>query len=175
MTLPAGLIAYELSAVTADGIDFTSVASTTAYKPYLVRNTTDAPVTLSINAVQGNVELARAGVDMKNSVGNVDFIGNFQQFRVTGDEGYAAFRTSGQMAWLSNAGTTVGSFRAYLAGLTSAQMARGITVDGVTSIIQSSLTPQSSDMWFSLDGRRISGRPTVKGVYINNGKKVVVK
>lgn len=175
VTMPAGLIAYELSAVTADGIDFTSVASTTAYKPYLVRNTTGAPVTLSINAVQGNVELARAGADMKKTVGNVDFIGNFQQFRVTGDEGYAAFRTSGQMAWLSNAGTTVGSFRAYLAGLTSAQMARGITVDGVTSIIQSSLTPQSSDMWFSLDGRRISGRPTAKGVYINNGKKVVVK
>jgi len=29
--------------------------------------------------------------------------------------------------------------------------------------------------WFTLDGRRLQGQPTQKGVYINNGKKVVIK
>ena len=29
--------------------------------------------------------------------------------------------------------------------------------------------------WFSLDGRRLSGKPTAKGIYIHEGKKVVVK
>ncbi len=29
--------------------------------------------------------------------------------------------------------------------------------------------------WYSLDGRRLSGKPSVKGVYINNGRKVVIK
>ena len=29
--------------------------------------------------------------------------------------------------------------------------------------------------WFSLDGRRQDAKPTTKGVYINNGKKVVIK
>jgi len=29
--------------------------------------------------------------------------------------------------------------------------------------------------WYSLDGRKMSGKPTKKGVYINDGKKVVVK
>ena len=29
--------------------------------------------------------------------------------------------------------------------------------------------------WYSLDGRRIAGKPTVKGVYVNNGKKVIIK
>ncbi len=29
--------------------------------------------------------------------------------------------------------------------------------------------------WYSLDGRRLEGRPTKKGVYIKNGKKLVIK
>ena len=29
--------------------------------------------------------------------------------------------------------------------------------------------------WFTLDGRRLQGKPTQKGIYIRNGKKVIVK
>ena len=29
--------------------------------------------------------------------------------------------------------------------------------------------------WYTIDGRKLSGKPAVKGIYINNGKKVVVK
>ena len=29
--------------------------------------------------------------------------------------------------------------------------------------------------WYSLDGRRIVGKPSTKGVYINNGNKVIIK
>ena len=29
--------------------------------------------------------------------------------------------------------------------------------------------------WYTVDGRKLSGRPTAKGVYINNGKKIIVK
>lgn len=32
-----------------------------------------------------------------------------------------------------------------------------------------------SDAWFSIDGRRLSGKPSAAGVYINKGKKVVVR
>jgi hypothetical protein len=32
-----------------------------------------------------------------------------------------------------------------------------------------------SDAWYTLDGRRLSGKPTQKGIYINNSKKVVIK
>lgn len=31
------------------------------------------------------------------------------------------------------------------------------------------------DGWYSLDGRRLEGKPTEKGLYINNGKKVIIK
>ena len=32
-----------------------------------------------------------------------------------------------------------------------------------------------NDAWYSLDGRRMVGKPTAKGIYVNNGKKVVIK
>ena len=31
------------------------------------------------------------------------------------------------------------------------------------------------DAWYSLDGRRIEGKPSKSGLYINNGHKVIIK
>ena len=31
-----------------------------------------------------------------------------------------------------------------------------------------------SDVWYDLNGRKLTGRPTKKGIYIHNGKKVVI-
>ena len=32
-----------------------------------------------------------------------------------------------------------------------------------------------ADAWCTLDGRKLDGKPTQKGVYVNNGKKIVIK
>ena len=32
-----------------------------------------------------------------------------------------------------------------------------------------------SETWYTLDGVRLSGKPSTKGIYINNGKKIVIK
>ena len=31
------------------------------------------------------------------------------------------------------------------------------------------------DGWYTLDGTRLSGQPTRKGIYVNNGEKVIIK
>ena len=31
------------------------------------------------------------------------------------------------------------------------------------------------DVWYSLDGVRLNGKPTQRGMYINKGKKILVK
>ena len=33
----------------------------------------------------------------------------------------------------------------------------------------------ADDKWYTLDGRRLSGKPTAKGLYINAGKRVMIK
>jgi hypothetical protein len=29
--------------------------------------------------------------------------------------------------------------------------------------------------WYTMDGRKLEGKPTKKGLYINNGRKIVIK
>ena len=33
----------------------------------------------------------------------------------------------------------------------------------------------SFEGWYTLDGVRLDGKPNTKGIYINNGKKIVIK
>ncbi len=49
--------------------------------------------------------------------------------------------------------------------------------DSTTAIIShlSPLTSHLSDAWFDLNGRRLNGKPTAKGIYVNNGRKVMVR
>jgi hypothetical protein len=46
--------------------------------------------------------------------------------------------------------------------------------DETTGITTTNYT-NKTDAWYDLQGRRFSGKPTAKGLYINNGKKVVIK
>ena len=34
---------------------------------------------------------------------------------------------------------------------------------------------QMADVWYTLDGRRLSGKPSQKGIYLNRGRKVIIK
>jgi len=34
---------------------------------------------------------------------------------------------------------------------------------------------RTNDGWYTLDGRKLNARPTQKGIYINKGKKILVK
>ena len=71
--------------------------------------------------------------------------------------------------------------KAYLLVNGGAAQVKGLTMvfDGsedATSIQNSKLKIQNEEAgWYSLDGRKLDGKPTAKGIVIHNGKKVVVK
>ena len=46
---------------------------------------------------------------------------------------------------------------------------------GIISVHDSGFMVNGSDMWYTLDGRKLQGKPTRAGVYINKGKKVAIK
>ena len=69
-------------------------------------------------------------------------------------------------------------------GLTAGEPANGVRAfvlnfgdDETTGIISTTnyTNDTNSDAWFTLDGRRLSAKPSRAGVYINNGIKVVIK
>ncbi|MBP3286501.1 MAG: hypothetical protein J6M15_06150 [Prevotella sp.] len=73
-------------------------------------------------------------------------------------------------------GKALGTCRAYFE-ITGAAAVRSFIMDfgdDVTSIIEVGANSQLST-WYTLDGRRLQGKPAQKGVYIQNGKKVIIK
>ena len=57
-----------------------------------------------------------------------------------------------------------------------ARMLRIVKDEETTDIMVIEQTPFDIDNhWYSLDGRTLSGKPTKKGIYINDGRKVVIK
>ena len=177
VAIPTGIKAYELTDVEGDIVSFSQVTTGTlqAYKPYLLYNNTGTGIALDINGVKGNVEFARGKNELKTTVGNVSFVGNFHQFTATGSEGYATIEANGVPAWLT-AGSGVGSLRAYLAGMTEEQMAQGLTIDGETTSLRE-MRNEESEMrnaeYYNLNGQRVA-QPT-KGLYIVKGKKYIVR
>lgn len=92
------------------------------------------------------------------------------------------------------AGATIKPFRAYLkysgSDLTGTSAARRIspeelpetieikwlTAEGSTTSLKGiSTISHEANKWYSLDGRELNGKPAVKGIYINNGRKYIVK
>jgi len=49
--------------------------------------------------------------------------------------------------------------------------------DDATGIadVRNKMSDAVTEDWYSLDGRKLQGRPTKKGLYLLNGKKVVVR
>jgi len=77
--------------------------------------------------------------------------------------------------------TTIGACRAYFK-IGDGANARQITdfdfnFDGgeTTSLTENKRETITNNQWYTLDGRKLDSKPTQKGVYINNGRKVVVK
>ena len=47
--------------------------------------------------------------------------------------------------------------------------------DGATDISNVTLKPNFNEDWYDLNGRKLSKKPETKGIYINNGKKKVIR
>ena len=46
---------------------------------------------------------------------------------------------------------------------------------GIMTVQGEGFTVNGADAWYTLDGRKLDGKPATKGLYINGGKKVVIK
>ena len=78
-------------------------------------------------------------------------------------------------------GTAIDQYKAYLQlGVTVNASAFRFAIDGETTGINASLMDSeerivNSDAWYTIDGRMLNGQPTTKGVYIHNGRIMVIK
>jgi len=71
-------------------------------------------------------------------------------------------------AWLE-----IGSTPA--AGSRTVKLVFGNSLTGIEGIAADKAEADGDGNWYDLNGRKLNSKPTTKGVYINNGRKVVIK
>jgi hypothetical protein len=73
-------------------------------------------------------------------------------------------------------GASIGAFRAYFEIADGASIkAFNLNLGDETGLDLIPALAQDDSAWYSLDGKRLSGKPCQKGIYIQNGKKVIIK
>ena len=86
---------------------------------------------------------------------------------------------SGNKFWYSAGATKIKAFRAYfmlnevLSGVAEAKLR--FMVDEDAAAIEGITPDMENGVWYTLDGRQLNGKPTEKGVYIVDGKKILIK
>lgn len=156
LTLPDGITAYVITGLSGNTVTTTA----TGYLPH------EVPVLLEKT---GNVGTTITGYT--GSAGN--FSGNLlkyadQTFSSTGKE-YVLY-----MNEFVKATGDIPNSKCYL-DMSSVNPTRGMygIGDGTTSIRELRMENEGRDEWYDLQGRRIE-QPTKAGLYIKNGKKVIV-
>lgn len=79
--------------------------------------------------------------------------------------------------WHATGKVNIMPFRAYLEGVEDV-MSIGLQLDNEDITGIKNVTPildHGEDVWYSLDGHLLNGRPSTKGIYIHNGRKEVIQ
>ena len=117
----------------------------------------------------------------------VRFLGTYKSTAFDAEDKSILLMGGANTLYYPTAGAGIGAQRAYFKiGSDGALLARRLTAfnidfgegtqTGIISIENGKLKIENdADAWFTLDGRKLSGKPSVKGVYVNNGRKVIIK
>ena len=165
-------------------LNFEDATTIEAGKPYLVKWASGNDIK---DPVFTNVTISNTLTSVTTDY--VNFVGSFSPVSLTGGDRSVLYLGADNKLYYPSADMTVGSCRAVfkLNGITAGDPSlsagvRGIMLnfDDETTGIQvvigvNEVGEVSDDSWYSLDGRRLSGRPTAKGLYIVNGKKMFIK
>ena len=126
------------------------------------------------------------GSDDYTHDGNVTFKSTYAPITFDAADRSVLFMGADNTLYYPRPGASIGACRAYfqLNGISASDLsARNVKMffgdesptDGVGEVQGSKFKVQGEDTWYDLDGRRLSGKPTQKGIYVNNGRKVVMK
>ena len=195
-----GTIVRELdadnSSLSADGVltlTFKDAQSIEAGKPYIVKWTVDGSagenddeVQPLINPVFCGVNISRTtpvAVTFANAQGSeCSFAGQFAPFAIDADnkEDVLLISTGNRIGYTAS-DRMLRAFRAHFNVPAIGGQARRLVIDfgdnaqGDATQLKDrgvSTVDDTTDTWYDLQGRRLSGEPKKKGLYIRNGKKV---
>ena len=161
----------------------------------------EAPATRDITEpVFTSVTLNKDFNDLTSSDGKIQFLGRYAAWTYSTEEKSTLLMGADNTLYYPQPDLTdpespkypsIGACRAYFELADPTQLARLFVINfsdeqndeaerggestGIISVSKESKSEAVSDAWYTLDGRRLDGQPTAKGLYIHGGRKVVVK
>jgi hypothetical protein len=188
---PTALMTLEKTAFSGGTLtlDFENATTIEAGKPYIIRwGTPDShPDTDLENPVFSGVTVSTT---TKDAVGEAaTFHGIYSPVSIgTDGDNTKLYLGADNTLYYPNAAMTIGACRAYfqLNGITAGDPTNGVRVfvlnfgdeqTGIKEIYDLPIYDLRFDggAWYTLDGRKLDGKPSQRGVYVNNGRKVVIK
>ena len=179
-------------------LKFKDATSIEAGKPYIIKWTTTGDNI--VNPVfQGVTISSTTPTAVESNDKKVTFVGQYSPFSIVnsgatgdnqGNKNEILLMTKGNKIGYSKNPRTLNCFRCHFYVPTNGgQQAHSIEVDfgeGETTSLSEELRVKSEEcnatlrslveeVWYSLDGCKLEGKPTAKGMYIVNGRKVIIK
>jgi len=170
---------YTVSSVSGDKATLSNAFDAApSNTPFLVyNNTNESKTVLLIPCNEPNLALTVAD----------QFLGTMEEKTFTDADMAAAdyYVCNGKQFVKVRGAGTLGANKAYLKFVTDQQQSApqyisisGDLGEGTTSIDNLNVNDNLNDneaTWYDLNGRKLNGKPAQKGIYIKNGKKIVVK
>ena len=141
----------------------------------------DVAVPNLVNPVFKNVFISDAKANVETDY--VDFIGTYSPVSIYTDEKTNLYLGADNKLYYPTASDfTVNAFRGYFQLKLGDNEVKAFKLyfgddeaTGIISVHDSGFTVNGSDAWYTIDGRKLDGKPTQRGIYINNGKKTIIK
>lgn len=175
---PAGVTAYTISAVSGNTVTISEVEGENipSHTPLLLKKTSDAVTPTKVITGTGTDDLVSKAAE------GATFWGNASDAKITEGYNYAIGQSYGLYNGefvLIDTDNGIAANRCMLnVGSTNSAPKLSISTDvvGVKEVIEVNASLEvKDDSWYTIDGRKLNGKPTAKGIYINKGIKVVVK
>jgi hypothetical protein len=158
---------YTITSVGQETATATELTVAAAYTPLLVKNTSTETLTFLLVPTDEDAD------DVQYAP---EFIGTLEAATIAAStDAQSNYAFNGKaFVWVKNA-IEVGANKAWLSINNSNARAISIVFDETTKITNTNLTNITNGEWYDLNGRKLDKMPTKKGVYLFNGRKVVVK
>ena len=167
LATPEGMEAYVVNKVTTTTIEAKAVSYIPVGTGILLKRTDKTANTFKGTAYEGTPE--NIASLLKGSATEASKLADYKDFVLYCDE------------FVMSSANTIPAGRAYLPAAEVPANATRLIIDfeGETTGLSEELRVKSEEFapaqWYTVDGRKLQGKPTKKGMYILNGKKVVVK
>ena len=164
--------AYDFTNYSESALVFSKVTSLVAQTPYVIYSD-EAKSTITFTGVTG-FRNSEDAADLRTTKNGVTFQGTYAPIAAGNwPDGAYGVTTAGKIAPGSTATSFMKGFRAYLTGVTAdARLSFEDDATGITTIIDAKELNNDGKV-FNLNGQQV--KSAHKGLYIVNGRKVVVK